>query len=116
MAVFTCDCNGEPEHRHHPSIHMHEAAITSPFLYFPAVSPTGDVSKATMDAVVPHLRLSPRTTPSCFSTSCGTKSFYTAIEVTDMKMQQPSLSSPLSELGSASPDSPFSITSVQDDS
>src|SRR5436190_6271005 len=115
MALFTCDLNREPERRHHPFIHMHEATITSPFRYFPALSPSDVVFKSTVDAVVPHLTLAPRATSPCFSTGSDNKTFYTAIEITDVKMHEQNLSPVLSELGSASPNSAFSISSVPED-
>src|SRR5213083_964243 len=115
MAVFTCHRNREPERRHHASIHMHEVTVASPSLYFPAVSPSDVVFKPTIDAVVPHFKLAPGATSPCFSTGLDNKTFSTTIEVTDVKMQQQTLSPALSELGSASPHSTFSISSVQDD-
>ncbi|KAK2744663.1 hypothetical protein FQN55_006581 [Onygenales sp. PD_40] len=114
MATFTCQETSDGiflRHRQLPSIHMRETKVTSPFLYVPSIPQSNDDLKSIDDtSVSAHFTSIPRAASPCFSISSDAKTYYTAIEVTEVNMQR-SASPTISDLGPLTPGSTFSTTS-----
>ncbi|PGG95551.1 hypothetical protein AJ79_09993 [Helicocarpus griseus UAMH5409] len=115
MGTFTCQDMTDAvalQHRHLSSIHMHDDnTISSPFLYIDPF-PRNDVNidVAADSSSYTHYANAPETTLSCCGISSDAKSYYTAVEVADVTMQQRA-SPAISELGPLTPGTTFSATS-----
>ncbi|EEH17174.1 hypothetical protein PABG_07261 [Paracoccidioides brasiliensis Pb03] len=110
MDTLTCQQTNSPvalQQQRLPLIHMHEDAVTSPFLYIPSLSQDDGTANASLST---HYANPSESTASCFSIGPDPKTFYSAIELTDAALHQ-SLSPAISELGPLSPWSTFSAMS-----
>ncbi|PGH36162.1 hypothetical protein GX50_01017 [[Emmonsia] crescens] len=114
MGTFTCKETSDAvvdQHQRLSPIHMREDSITSPFLYVPCRPQNDDKLNTSVDAIVPtHYTGEPDATQPCFSISSDAKAYYTAVEATDVTMQQ-GRSPAISELGPLTPGTTFSTTS-----
>ncbi|EEH37113.2 hypothetical protein PAAG_07531 [Paracoccidioides lutzii Pb01] len=114
MDTLTCQQTNSPvalQQQRLPPIHMHEDAVTSPFLYIPSPSQDdGTLHSSSNASLSTHYANPSESTASCFSIGSDPKTFYSAIEFTDATLHQ-SLSPAISELGPLSPWSTFSAMS-----